>query len=196
MKTSETKSLLIEAYQGEVKAQMVYDKVYKEMSKKEKENIQNYLIVVFFSGKREVFNQLESQYKTDKDKMKDTELLEMQVFYRAAMALSRRKAKEVEAIDSIMEMVSEFGNQEKEEVKEEKATANGVSNNKERKKREKKIYTKEDATKLLEKVIEIVADRPDIKAILQDAILKLKVTVTTTDFSQFESNKDEDWGDW
>lgn len=207
MTTQETKALLIEAYVGEVKAQMVYDKVFKSMSSKEKGNIQNYLIVVFFGGQRALFNSLESQYKTNKEKLSADNLLEMQVFYRTAMALSRRKAKEVESVDAVLEMVSEFGEQENKEVKQQTATANDVSKEEKKEKRErkpkgKKIYTKEDATKLLEKVIEIVDDRPDIKNILLDAITKLKLTVTTTEFSQFganvvsSNNEEEDSWDW
>lgn len=179
------KKKLILAYDGEMKAQQIYDECWASFNASQRQNIQRTLVEIFFTDSAE-FSVVEQQYRKDKSALSANQLKTLQVFYRAAMAFSRRKTKELECVDTALEQSKEIGDVE--------SPANAVSETKPKQKRGKKDFTKEDCEKAILKIISVI-DRDDVKSHLKQALtlLKLGVPVSSEMNTSIEELLEDMW---
>jgi hypothetical protein len=163
------KAQLLTAFKAEQKAQQIYDMMWEAFTPKEKQNVGLTLIEIIYHGFKDEYKKADAQYRKDKTLLSAPELQDIQMYNRSAMAFSRRKAKTIDAMDdSIETLLAKVAN-----------TVSGSTNKEEKKERTPK---QENPEKILVKLIDMI-ERNDVKILLQQALMQLKLTTTVTGYT-------------
>jgi hypothetical protein len=172
----DVKKKLFEAYGLESKASAIYDNIFNHFTPKQLQNIQQALIDIIFLGDCELFKEINGIYKSEsKHELSEQHLKEIQVFHRSAMAFSRRKAKESDSVIALLAELEQVANPVSQIVSTP-TPASSTADRKERTVKPTKELTEKDAEKLIVKALDVIK-RNDVKALLQQALIQLKLSV-------------------
>lgn len=175
------KGQLIEAFTLENKAREIYDTMYRHFTAREKQNISKTLVAIIYHGLDGEYSRVNELYRNDKTKLTSLELRDINCFNRAAMAFSRRKKKETESYEELDNAIAQgntgdTGNSVvssgNEVVSTDKPSAKGTRTPSDK----KKSSTPQNPEKLILAAMELVV-RDDVKALLQQALIQLKLAV-------------------
>jgi ribosomal protein L13 len=161
------KRMLLDAFDMERKATDLYDMVYNALTASQKQNIQKTLIGILFVGDAVQFEKYNEVYREAVETMLPADKKLIQCFHRTAMAFSRRKAKEVDDFDAtkVANAVSQ--------AEGEKKTRESKGAKEERLSKPAKAH---DPEKLIQEALSLVK-RDDVKALLQQALIQMKLAV-------------------